>query len=115
MDRDNRRGNRSRSRKRDERYRGNDDGSRKQKEDKFMGSLSEGQKAEEKGSSSESELGDIKLDDEDDEEKIIEMRRKKREELVKVGDVSLLHRFYTMTHKLTCFLPFRNSRLKVKQ
>lgn len=50
--------------------------------DKFMGSLSEGQKHKE--SSSGSELGDIDIDDEDDEEKIIEMRRKKREELMKV-------------------------------
>lgn len=47
-----------------------------------MGSLSEGQKHKE--SSSGSEVGDIDIDDEDEEEKIIEMRRKKREELMKV-------------------------------
>lgn len=47
-----------------------------------MGSLSEGQQHKE--SSSGSELGDIDIDDEDEEEKIIEMRRKKREELMKV-------------------------------
>lgn len=47
-----------------------------------MGSLSEGQKHKE--SSSGSELGDIDIDDEDEEEKIIEMRRKQREELLKV-------------------------------
>lgn len=47
-----------------------------------MGSLSEGQKHKE--SSSGSDVGDIDIDDEDEEEKIIEMRRKKREELLKV-------------------------------
>lgn len=47
-----------------------------------MGSLSEGQKHKE--SSSGSEMGDIDIDDDDEEERIIEMRRKKREELVKV-------------------------------
>lgn len=47
-----------------------------------MGSLSEGQKH--KDSSSGSEVCDIDIDDEDEEEKIIEMRRKKREELMKV-------------------------------
>lgn len=62
-----------------------EDASRKRKDDrndKYMGSLSEGQKHKE--SSSGSELGDIDIDDEDEEEKIIEMRRKKREELMKV-------------------------------
>lgn len=62
-----------------------EDSSRKRKDersDKFMGSLSEGQKHKE--SSSGSELGDIDIDDDDEEEKIIEMRRKKREELMKV-------------------------------
>lgn len=52
-----------------------------------MGSLSEGQKHKE--SSSGSELGDIDIDDEDEEEKIIEMRRKKREELLKVRELIL--------------------------
>lgn len=48
-----------------------------------MGSLSEGQK-QDKESTSGSDVGDIDIDDEDEEEKIIEMRRKKREELLKV-------------------------------
>lgn len=87
-----RRGN-QRSRSRDrydrdnmDRGRDRDRGNRKREEknDKFIGSLSEGQKAD-KESSSDSEIGDIKVNDndEDDEEKIIEMRRKKREELMK--------------------------------
>lgn len=88
-----RRGNqRSRSRDRydrdnQDRGRERDRGNRKREEknDKFVGSLSEGQKAD-KESSSGSEIDDIKVndnEDEDDEEKIIEMRRKKREELMK--------------------------------
>lgn len=85
-----RRGNqRSRSRDRydrDDRGRDRDRGNRKREEknDKFVGSLSEGQKVD-KESSSESDYGDIKVNEieEDDEEKIIEMRRKKREELMK--------------------------------
>lgn len=52
-----------------------------------MGSLSEGQKHKE--SSSGSEVGDIDIDDEDEEEKIIELRRKKREELLKVRELIL--------------------------
>lgn len=85
-----RRGN-QRSRSRDrydnmDRGRDRDRGNRKREEknDKFVGSLSEGQKAD-KESSSDSEIRDIKVNDneEDDEEKIIEMRRKKREELMK--------------------------------
>lgn len=72
------------NRKRDDRYKRNEDGFRKRKVDKYMGSLSEGQKVDEKGSSSDSEIADIKMDDDDDEEKIIEQRRKKREELLKV-------------------------------
>lgn len=72
---------------RDDRQRGNAEQSRKRREeknDKFMGSLSEGQKPDrESNSSSGSDIGDIKLDDEDEEEKIIEMRRKNREELLK--------------------------------
>lgn len=57
---------------------------REEKNDKFMGSLSEGQKPDRaSSSSSDSDVGDIKLDDEDEEEKIIEMRRKKREELLR--------------------------------
>ncbi|KAJ6633606.1 Serine/threonine-protein kinase PRP4 like, partial [Pseudolycoriella hygida] len=93
-----RRGN-QRSRSRDrydrdiaDRGRERDRGHRKREEknDKFIGSLSEGQKAD-KESSSDSEIGDIKVnynEDEDDEEKIIEQRRKKREELMKKLAVS---------------------------
>lgn len=44
--------------------------------------MSEGLK-QQKESSSDSELGDIDIDDEEDEEKIIEKRRKQREELLK--------------------------------
>lgn len=55
-----------------------------------MGSLSEGQKHKE--SSSGSELGDIDIDDDDEEERIIEMRRKKREELMKVNLNGQLYR-----------------------
>lgn len=73
---------------RDERMRMHDDPTvRKRKDDKndkYMGSLSEGQKRQDKESSSGSDVGDIDIDDEDEEEKIIEMRRKKREELLKV-------------------------------
>lgn len=58
------------------------------KNDKYMGSLSEGQN-QHKESSSGSEVGDIDIDDEDEEEKIIEMRRKKREELLKVSFIPL--------------------------
>lgn len=90
-----RRGNQGRSRSRDRYDRDNVDRARpgrergyrkrEEKNDKYVGSLSEGQKAD-KESSSGSEMGDIKVndnEDEDDEEKIIEMRRRKREELVK--------------------------------
>lgn len=74
---------------RDDRYRsGNGADARRrrdEKNDKFVGSLSEGQKAE-KDSSSDSDVANLDIaDDEDDEEKIIEARRKKREELLKVG------------------------------
>lgn len=56
-----------------------------EKKDKFVGSLSEGQKPD-KESSSDSEVGNINVnDDDDDDEKIIEQRRKKREELLKVN------------------------------
>lgn len=51
--------------------------------DKFKDSLSEGLKHDKEASSSDSEIGDIKMDDEEDEETIIERRRKQREELVK--------------------------------
>lgn len=56
-----------------------------EKKDKFVGSLSEGQKPD-KESSSDSDVGNINVnDDDDDDEKIIEQRRKKREELLKVS------------------------------
>jgi serine/threonine-protein kinase PRP4 len=55
----------------------------KSESDKFKDSLSEGLKHDKESSSSESEIGDIKMDDEEDEEKIIERRRKQREELLK--------------------------------
>lgn len=51
--------------------------------DKFKDSLSEGLKQNKDQSSSEDEIGDIRIDEEEDEEKIIEKRRKQREELVK--------------------------------
>ncbi|XP_059612540.1 uncharacterized protein LOC132259025 [Phlebotomus argentipes] len=53
--------------------------------DKYKDSLSEGQvhPKNRKDSSSESEMGDIDIKDEEDEEKIIEQRRKRREELLK--------------------------------
>lgn len=89
MERD-RRSQRSRSR---DKYDRNYTGSRykrrgEEKKDKFVGSLSEGQKPD-KESSSDSDIGNINMnvdDDDDDEEKIIEQRRKKREELLKVSD-----------------------------
>ncbi|XP_058837159.1 serine/threonine-protein kinase PRP4 homolog isoform X2 [Topomyia yanbarensis] len=55
---------------------------RKPEDDKYKDSLSEGLK-QQKESSSDSEVGDINIDDEEDEEKIIEKRRKQREELLK--------------------------------
>lgn len=83
---DNRRDNR-REFSRDRNYRRDRDNrnDRKGKSDgdKFKGSLSEGLKHDKASSSSDSEIGDIKMDDEEDEEKIIERRRKQREELVK--------------------------------
>ncbi|XP_055619463.1 serine/threonine-protein kinase PRP4 homolog isoform X2 [Toxorhynchites rutilus septentrionalis] len=61
---------------------------RKPDDDKFKDSLSEGLK-QQKESSSDSEIGDIDIDDEEDEEKIIEKRRKQREELLmKLGAVN---------------------------
>jgi serine/threonine-protein kinase PRP4 len=80
------------SRDRDRRYRDDRYGDRdrdrnrksKNESDKFKDSLSEGLKHEKEASSSDSEIGDIKLDDdEEDEETIIERRRKQREELLK--------------------------------
>lgn len=59
--------------------------------DRYRGSLSEGQRAQQKDSSSDDEVNiNINLDEEeDDEEKIIEMRRKQREELLKVKHLLL--------------------------
>ncbi|XP_017841813.2 LOW QUALITY PROTEIN: serine/threonine-protein kinase PRP4 homolog [Drosophila busckii] len=52
--------------------------------DRYKGSLSEGQKMHDKESSDEEVSLDIDInEDEDDEERIIELRRKKREELLK--------------------------------
>ncbi|XP_017066313.1 serine/threonine-protein kinase PRP4 homolog [Drosophila eugracilis] len=52
--------------------------------DRYKGSLSEGQKKHDKDSSDDEVNLDIDInDDEDDEERIIELRRKKREELLK--------------------------------
>lgn len=93
MERDRRASQRSRSRDRYDRMdrggrsRDRDRGGNRRKEekrDKFVGSLSEGQKPE-KDTSSESDYGETtkEVEEEDDEEKIIEMRRKKREELLK--------------------------------
>ncbi|XP_054732288.1 serine/threonine-protein kinase PRP4 homolog [Anastrepha obliqua] len=65
-------------------WRGEERG-RDREKDRYRDSLSEGQKAEVKDSSSEDE-GNLDIDineDEDEEEKIIEMRRKQREELLK--------------------------------
>ncbi|XP_036345116.1 serine/threonine-protein kinase PRP4 homolog [Rhagoletis pomonella] len=65
-------------------WRGEERG-RDREKDRYRGSLSEGQKAEIRESSSEDD-GHLDIDineDEDEEEKIIEMRRKQREELLK--------------------------------
>ncbi|XP_067648548.1 serine/threonine-protein kinase PRP4 homolog [Eurosta solidaginis] len=73
-----------RDRQRRDVWRG-DDRDRGREKDRYRGSLSEGQKADTKETSSE-EDGNLDIDineDEDDEEKIIEMRRKQREELLK--------------------------------
>lgn len=80
--RDNRRDlsrDRNQRRDRDNRY----DRKGKSDSDKFKDSLSEGLKHDKDSSSSDSEIGDIKMDDDEDEEKIIEKRRKQREELLK--------------------------------
>lgn len=82
---DNRRDNRRDSSRDRNQRRDRDNRDRKGKfdSDKFKDSLSEGLKHDKESSSSDSEIGDIKMDDEEDEEKIIERRRKKREELLK--------------------------------
>jgi hypothetical protein len=54
-----------------------------EKSDIFKDSLSEGLKAEK--SSSEEEIGDINIDEDEDEEQIIQKRRKQREELLRVN------------------------------
>lgn len=79
------RNRRDSSRDRNSRRYGDRDRDRKGKSDndKFKDSLSEGLKHDKEASSSDSEIGDIKMDDEEDEETIIERRRKKREELLK--------------------------------
>lgn len=60
---------------------GTDNGDR----DRYKGSLSEGQNKLDKESSDEEVNVNIDILEEDDEERIIELRRKKREELLKVG------------------------------
>lgn len=78
---------RKRERDRDRQRSGRDRGDRPDK-DRYRGSLSEGQKVQQIDSSSDEEVNlDINMDEEDDEEKIIEMRRKQREELLKVFPV----------------------------
>ena len=70
--------------RRDSRRRYDRERDRKGKDsDKFKDSLSEGLKHDKEASSSDSEMGDIKIDEEEDEEKIIERRRREREELLK--------------------------------
>lgn len=78
----------------------NKDGSKRRNRDRdcdqYRGSLSEGQTKRDKENSSDNDTDinlDINLDDEDDEEKIIEMRRKQREELLKVR---FLFQFYEL-------------------
>lgn len=91
MDRDRRRLDNRRDNRRDsprDRYQRRDRDNRgdrkgKSDSDKFKDSLSEGLKNDKEASSSDSEIGDIKIDDDEDEEKIIERRRKQREELLK--------------------------------
>lgn len=78
------RGRRDFSRDRNNRRYQDRDRDRKGKDsDKFKDSLSEGLKHEKDASSSDSEIGDIKIDEDEDEETIIENRRKQREELLK--------------------------------
>lgn len=55
----------------------------KSESDKYKGSLSEGLKKDVDSSSSDSEITDIKMEDDEDEEAIIEKRRKQREEILK--------------------------------
>ncbi|XP_055390310.1 uncharacterized protein LOC129619201 isoform X2 [Condylostylus longicornis] len=77
---------RDRERDRNRRDRSSRERGRRTERDKYKDSLSEGQKVEPEASSSENSVIDVDLDiqsDTDDEEKIIELRRKRREELLK--------------------------------
>ncbi|XP_023289657.1 serine/threonine-protein kinase PRP4 homolog isoform X2 [Orussus abietinus] len=56
---------------------------KRERNDKYKDSLSEGLKIERSDSSSEEEIKDIDIEEEEDEEAIIERRRKQREELLK--------------------------------
>lgn len=57
--------------------------SKRERNDKFKDSLSEGLKVEHSETSSEEDIKDIDIEEEEDEEVIIERRRKQREELLK--------------------------------
>ncbi|XP_058808178.1 serine/threonine-protein kinase PRP4 homolog isoform X2 [Phymastichus coffea] len=56
---------------------------KRERNDKFKDSLSEGLKIERSDSSSEEDIKDIDIEEDEDEEAIIERRRKQREELLK--------------------------------
>ncbi|XP_024946487.1 serine/threonine-protein kinase PRP4 homolog isoform X4 [Cephus cinctus] len=56
---------------------------KRERNDKYKDSLSEGLKVERSESSSEEDIKDIDIEEEEDEEAIIERRRKQREELLK--------------------------------
>ncbi|XP_020297648.1 serine/threonine-protein kinase PRP4 homolog isoform X2 [Pseudomyrmex gracilis] len=77
----------SRSRRDRDRHQGRDRdrerNSKRERNDKYKDSLSEGLKVEHSESSSEEEIKDIDIEEEEDEEAIIERRRKQREELLK--------------------------------
>ncbi|KAG7191173.1 hypothetical protein KM043_013969 [Ampulex compressa] len=78
----------SRSRRDREKYirdhdRDREKNGKRDRNDKFKDSLSEGLKIEHTDSSSEEDIKDIDIEEEEDEEVIIERRRKQREELLK--------------------------------
>lgn len=57
---------------------------KRERNDKYKDSLSEGLKVEHSETSSEEDIKDIDIEEEEDEEAIIDRRRKQREELLKV-------------------------------
>lgn len=67
-----------------------DKNGKRDKNDKYKDSLSEGLKVEHSENSSEEEIKDIDIEEEEDEEAIIKRRRKQREELLKVAIFSAL-------------------------